>query len=69
VSKPTELEFRARFDPHYAVQRVSREVYRERYPPGMHTNGPSTVTLPTEIVQYLLTRWEKPAAIRAAGGE
>lgn len=53
----TEVEFLAQFDPHYAVQRVAKAVHFERHHGGMRTNGPSTVELPTELVEYLLSRW------------
>jgi hypothetical protein len=59
---PSEAEFCAQFNPHYAVQRIARAVYRERYPSGMHTNGPMRVTLDVGLVQYLLTRWGKEKA-------
>jgi len=59
IVKPTEAEFLAQFDAHYAVQKIAREVYRERYQNGMRTNGPSRVWLATELVGYLLTRWRR----------
>lgn len=59
MSQPTEAEFLAQFDPQYPVQKVAKEVYRERYPSGMHHNGPMLVTLPVEFVQFLLSRWKR----------
>ena len=59
VTKPTESEFLAHFDAHYAVQRVAKAVHFERHHDGMRTNGPSTVELPTELVEYLLSRWRR----------
>lgn len=50
----------AQFEAHYAVQRVAKAVHFERHHTGMRTNGPSTVELPTEMVEFLLTRWRQP---------
>ena len=51
--------FLAQFDRHYAVQRIARAVHFERHHTGMRTNGPSTVELPTDLVEYLLSRWRR----------
>lgn len=59
MSKPTQEEFCDKYDKHYAVQRIAKAVHFERYHGGMRTNGPSTVQVPTELVEYLLTRWRR----------
>ena len=53
----TEAEFCQGFDPHYAVQRVARELYRARHPQGMVVGMPQ-VRVPAEFIDFLLTRWK-----------
>jgi hypothetical protein len=59
VSKPTEAEFLAQYEAHPDVQRVARQLYRERYPSGMHHNGPMRVRVDARLLEYLLTRWRR----------
>lgn len=57
-TRQTEAEFCGQFEAHYAVQRVAKEIYRERYPGGMRTNGPSEVRIGIDLAEYLLSRWK-----------
>lgn len=51
-------EYCAKFDRHYAVQRVARELWRSRNPHGM-TVGMPQVKVPAEVIDFLLTRWKE----------
>lgn len=55
--KPTEAEFLAEYEPIYPVQRVAKDLYRQLYPSGMHTNGPCRVLVDASHLTYLLTKW------------
>jgi len=56
--KPTEQEFCAQYDPHYAVQRTARETYRAMYPTGM-TVGMPRVDMQPSFVIFILERWKR----------
>jgi hypothetical protein len=59
VSKPTEAEFLAQYEPQPYVQRLALQLYRERYPSGVHHQGPMRVDVDARLLEYLLTRWRR----------
>lgn len=69
MSEMSEDEFVEQYEAVGPVRLIARRFYRERHPKGMHHNGPMCVDVEVRTLEYLLERWRKPAAIRAAGGE
>lgn len=61
MSKQTEEEFVDGFESGMA-RMVARECYRAIHPGGMHTNGPTLVTIEVSRLLYILHRWKHQPA-------
>lgn len=59
MAKPTEQEFIDRYEG-YVARRCARDLYREIYPTGMHTNGPSLVLVSASHLEWLLQPHKRP---------
>lgn len=66
AEKPTEQEFVDRYVG-YVARSCARRLYREMYPTGMHTNGPTVVVVPATHLEWLLQSHKRPTAGKGEG--
>lgn len=61
AEKLTEQQFADQYEGYVAMQ-VAREVYRALHPKGMHTNGPTRVTIEVSRLLIVLSKWRAHSA-------
>lgn len=64
MPKQTEQEFVDQYHG-YIPRRCARDLYRAIYPTGMHTNGPTMVTVHADHLSWLISPHKRPTEGKA----